>query len=157
MRKILLVLIAIVCLLTGCSKQCGFRYKTDKNPALKKNDYNSCEAIYENYTYLVCGHYSEVDFPYWENEGDTIMVCGYFSENWDGDRNHFALFDSPNNAYERVNCIEVFYASTALPMEINISKKCYVMGRLSFNPLCNSFGSYPIVPEIIGVYDIYFE
>lgn len=80
---------ALVCLLLGCTKQCGFRFRSNDTPALKQGDYNSCEAINRNYCYLVCGSHSEVDYPYWANDGDTIMVCGYFYKDWHGDRNHF--------------------------------------------------------------------
>lgn len=148
---------ALVCLQFGCTKQCGFRFKSNETPALKQNDFNSCEAIYRNYYYLVCGSYSEVDFPYLSNDGDTIMVCGYFPKDWDGNRNNFSLFDSPDNANESTLCVNVFDASPALPEEIDISKKCYIKGHLFFNIQRHGFGSYPIVPCIIGVYDVTFE
>ena len=157
MRKLLLAIIVFSCFLTGCNKQCGFRYISSETPALKKNDYNSCRAIYENLTYLVCDNYYETDFPYWENNGDTIMVCGFFYENWDGDRDNFFLFDSPNNAHERKICINVQHVLPAMPEEIDISKKCYIKGHLSFHALHHSFGSYPIVPFVYDVYDVYFE
>ncbi len=154
MRKILVALMALVCLLLGCTKQCGFRFRSNDTPALKQGDYNSCEAINRNYCYLVCGSHSEVDYPYWANDGDTIMVCGYFYKDWHGDRNHFSLYDTPDNQYKFG--IQVFEASRMLPEEIDISKKCYIKGRLSFFVLQNSFGS-SIEPEINGVYDVRFE
>ena len=157
MKKIVFALTILVCILTGCTKDCGFRYLSNDTPALKQNDYNSCEAIYSNYYYLVCGSHHEVDFPYWANEMDTIMVCGYFPENWNGDRNNFDLFDSPDNANKSTFCVNVLEASPALPEEIDISKKCYVKGHLFFNVLRGSFGSYPIVPYVYGVYDVHFE
>ena len=157
MRKMTLAIMATACLLTGCTKDCGFRYLSNDTPALKQNDYNSCEAIYRNYYYLVCGSHSEADFPYWANEMDTIMVCGYFPENWNGDRNNFVLFDSPDNANESTLCVNVSDASPVLPEEIDISKKCYVKGHLFFNVQRHGFGSYPIVPCINGVYDVTFE
>ena len=157
MRKLFFAIIVLSCFLTGCKKDCGFPYMSNDTPALKQNDYNSCEAIYRNYYYLVCRGYSEVDYPYWANDGDTIMVCGYFPKDWDGDRNNFILFDSPDNANETTFCVSVFDASPKLPEEIDISKKCYIKGHLFFNILHLSFGNYPIVPCINGFYDVTFE
>ena len=157
MRKMMLAFMTTVCLLTGCTKHCGFRFMLSDTHALKKDDYNSCEAIYRNYYYVVCGSHSEVDYPYWANDGDTIMVCGYFPKDWDGNRNNFVLFDSLDNANESTLCISVFDASPVLPEEIDISKKCYLKGHLFFNIQRHGFGSYPIVPCINGVYDVAFE
>lgn len=158
MKKLLLAVLVLSCFLTGCKKQCGgFRYMSNETPALKKNDYNSCRAICENLTYLVCGNNYETDFPYWDNDGDTIMVCGYLYEDWDGNRNDFILFDSPNNANEHTICVNVQNTLQAMPEEIDISKKCYIKGHLYFRALHLGFGSYPIVPFVYDVYDVYFE
>ena len=75
MKKILLATIVLSCFLLGCIKDCGLGKMSKETPALKKNDYNSCRAVCENLTYYICER--TPDFPYWDNIGDTIMVCGY--------------------------------------------------------------------------------
>jgi hypothetical protein len=154
----MLAFMATAFLLTGCTKDCGFLYLSNDTPALKKNDYNSCEAIVRNLAYKACGRDGYYAFPYWANEQDTIMVCGYLYEYWDwaGDRDHFALYDSPNNANEHFILVEIKHASYFLPEEIDISKKCYIKGRLYFSPI-NCFGGWDIRPYIYGVYDLHFE
>lgn len=153
MRKILLATIVIFCLFCGCKKQCVQPYQSDEIPALKTNDFNSCEAVCKNYTYLICG--DEASFPYWSHIKDTIMVCGYIS-NWDGESSLLPLFDSPEPSNHEF-CIHVrLYNYPIIQEEIDVSKKCYVRGRLFFKPRYTN-GAYYMVPEIGDVQELFFE
>ena len=145
------------CFLTGCKKQCVQPFQSNEIPALKTNDYNSCEAVCKNYTYLICG--SEGSFPYWSHQGDTIMVCGYMHERWDGNSHLFLLFDSSNNADENkfyLN-IDTYGFSVQLPEEVDMSKKCYIKGRLNFNALYTNGGPYYMIPAIGDIQELFFE
>jgi len=154
MRKLVLAIIVLSCFLTGCRKQCVQPYKTNEIPELKANDYNSCEAIDKNYTYLICG--GEASFPYWSHKGDTIMVCGYVSY-WDGKSLNLFLCDSPEYTSPEIGIYIQLYNYPIELEEIDVSKKCYVKGRLFFNSLHTNGGSYYIVPAIGDVQEIFFE
>lgn len=155
MRKILFAIIVLSCCLTGCRRyQCEPLFKENEIPALKANDYNSCEAIYKNYTYLICG--GEASFPYWSHKGDTIMVCGYVSY-WDGKSLKLPLCDSPEYTNPEFGIYVHLYNYSIILEEIDVSKKCYVRGRLFFNPLYTNGDSYYIVPVIGDVQEIFFE
>ena len=154
MRKILLATIVIFCLFCGCKKQCVQPYQSDEIPALKTNDFNSCEAVCKNYTYLICG--DEASFPYCSHIKDTIMVCGYIS-NWDGESLLLPLFDSPEPSNPEFCVYVELYNYPIVEEEINVSKKCYVRGRLFFNSLYTNGGPYYMVPVIGDVQELFFE
>ena len=122
---------------------------------MKPNDYNPCEAICKNYTYRICDG-NQNEFPYWSHQGDTIMVCGYMSEHWDGDRGLFCLFDSPNNRDEHEIGVHIntYGSYVQLPEEVDISKKCYIKGRLDFNTIGEPAD---IIPVIGDIQELFFE
>lgn len=159
MRKILLAITVFSCFLTGCKRyQCEPLFNQNEIPLLKPNDYNSCEAICKNYHYRLCDG-NQNEYPYWSHQGDTIMICGYMHEYWDGNRGHFLLFDSPNNANEYLFCINIntYGSLVQLPEDVDISKKCYIKGRLYFTPLHTNGGPVDIMPVIGDIQEMYFE
>ena len=158
MKKFVLAIIVLSCFMTGCKKQCVQPYQTNEIPTLKQDDYNSCEAIHKNFSYQLCNG-NQNEFPYWSYQGDTIMICGYLYEYWDGNRDLFTLFDSPDNAREHELLIHIhFIGSPAqLPEEFDISKKCYIKGRLDFEPLYTNGSAYSIKPIIGDIQEVFFE
>lgn len=157
MRKIFLAIVLIACVLTGCNRHCGQYYRSSEIPALKTDDYNSCKAVCMNYSYRVCGE--ESDYEYMSHAGDTIMVCGYISENWEGDRGLLPLCDYPDNSNEHRFVLHVNlygYPIELLPEEIDISKKCYVTGVLCFDELYTNGGPYDVIPIINNVQELFF-
>ena len=158
MKKILLAAIALSCFMIGCKRyQCEQPYQSNEIPVLKTNDYNSCEAVCKNYTYLICS--GEDSFPYRSHEGDTIMVCGYIHEDWDGNRHLFLIVDSPNNENEHKFLLNIntLGSSEQLPEEVDISRKCYIRGRLAFGPLRTNGGPYYMIPVIADIQELFFE
>lgn len=157
MKKIFLAIVLIACVLTGCNRHCGQYYRSSEIPALKTDDYNSCKAVCMNYSYRVCGE--ESDYEYMSHAGDTIMVCGYLSENWDGNRSLMPLCDYPDNSNEHRFVLHVNlygYPIELLPEEIDISKKCYVTGVLCFDGLYTNGGPYDVIPIINNVQELFF-
>lgn len=154
MKKYLLVMVLVLFVLYGCHKNSGCQqpFTPEEIPELTADGYNTCEAIYKNYTYLICG--SEANYPYWSHEGDTIKVCGYIYKGWNG--NHLVpLFDSPDNQIGQ-HYLYIDMAGT-FSDDFDISRKCYVKGMLYFNPHYTT-GNYYIVPRIIcDVQCIWFE
>ena len=153
-RLFLLILVATFCLLTGCKKQCEQPYKSKEIPKLKQNDYNSCEAVCKNYTYLICG--SEASYPYWSHKGDTIMVYGYIFDGWGGNRSHFPLSNS-TISHDILLYINAYDSPVQLPEEFDMSKKCYIKGRLDFHPLNTNGGPYLMTPVIHDIQELFFE
>ena len=132
--------------LACCSKinSCQQPYSQEEIPELTAEGYNTCEAVIRNYTYRVCDGDLR-NYPHWSHEGDSIRVCGYFYEGWDGDH-LLPLFDYPDN----LNGHDFLYIDLLgpLPDGFDISKKCYMEGALFFDPLYTSFGDYYIEPSI---------
>lgn len=148
-----------ILILTGCNKKsCNPRpFRPKEIPALV-DGYNTCEAIVKNFSYNRCQ--GEDELLYESHEGDTIRICGYVYEYWDGS-DDFLLFDNPDNGTNHQYGVNI---SFRLPDDVDISKKCFITGSLGFNLLVLG-GGYPepwqpwgsMAPVIVNVQDIYFE
>ncbi len=154
MKKVLVFIILITLLsLIGCKKEnrCDSIYKQQEIPSLIRNGYNTCEAVLKNYTYRSCESRNYPNFPFTD---DTIKVCGYVYEMWDIGQS-LILFDNADNYKEHNFGLCITLPSYELVVE-NKTKKCYVIGRVSFNELYINGGDYIIVP-IVNAWDMYFE
>ena len=159
-KKTLLAMALVLFVLSGCNKTDGCQqpFSQEEIPELIKG-YNTCETIYKNYTYLICDGMLE-SYPYWKHEGDTIKVCGYLYERWEGDRSLLPLYDYADNLVEHECCIHVRLDADGiamLPNHIDNTKKCFVTGQLAFNILYTNGGPYYVVPCLSNVKGIYFE
>ena len=153
------ILLLAVLAMAGCKKsKCDTSpYKPDEIPDLVDDGYNTCEAVSKNFTFVVCGN--ETDQYYWSHSGDTIKVCGYLSDNWDGNTNEFTLYDNPYNPDGRlgVDVILLPEEENMLSEEIDIHKRCFVKGQLDFFPLHTNSGPYPVTPFVHYIQEIHFE
>jgi len=154
------ILLLVVLAMAGCKKQkCDTSpYKPSEIPALVEEGYNTCEAVCKNYAFISCGR--ETEEHHWYHSGDTIKVCGYLPNNWDGNRNAFTLSDNPNNPEERICKLPCFLSEIGLnmlPEEIDMHKKCFVKGQLVLFPLHTNSGPYPVVPHLNNIQEIHFE
>lgn len=159
-KKIIASVMLAIVVMAGCKKQkCDTSlYKPDEIPALVEEGYNTCEAVIKNFSFVACGN--EIDQYYWSHSGDTIKVCGYLPNNWDGNRNAFTLSDNPNNPEERICKLPCFLSEIGLnmlPEEIDMHKKCFVKGQLVLFPLHTNSGPYPVVPHLNNIQEIHFE
>ena len=150
MKKILLAMALTLLVLPGCDKigGCQQPFSQEEIPELTLEGYNTCEAVVKNYKYLICDGQLG-NYPFWSHEGDTIKVCGYFYEGWDGG-NLLPLYDCPDNQIGQL-CLYIGLAGI-LPDGFVTSKKCYIEGVLCFNPLYTNSGNYYIVPEILCIH-----
>lgn len=160
MKKYLLVMALALFVLSGCHKNSGCQqpFTPEEIPELNADGYNTCEAIYKNYTYLICG--SEANYPYWSHKGDTISVCGYLAERWNGDLNLLPLYDRSDNLDHHKYGIYVSLDDEEIEMlidNIDFTRKCYVTGRLMFYSLYTNGDSYYMTPGISDVKMIFFE
>ena len=73
MKKVLLVIMFAVFVLTCCNKNssCKQPFSQEEIPELTTQGYNTCEAVIRNYTYKVCDGDLR-NYPHWSHEGDTI-------------------------------------------------------------------------------------
>lgn len=156
MKKILLAMALVLFVLSGCDKTGGCQqpFLQEEIPELITEGYNTCKAVVKNYKYLICDGQLG-NYPYWSHEGDTIKVCGYIYKEWNGDH-LMPLFDSPDNQigqyYLYIDLVGTFSD------DFDISEKCYIEGKLYFNPLFTNSGNYYIVPELFcDARNIFFE
>ena len=161
MKNIISITMLVIGILTliGCNeKSCNPRQFSPKETPALVDGYNTCEAIVKNFSYNRCQ--GENELLYKSHEGDTIRICGYIYEYWDGG-NDFLLFDNPDNGTNHRYGVSISYR---LPDSVDISKRCFITGRLGFN-LLTLGGGYlepwqpwgSMAPVINNVQDIYFE
>lgn len=84
------------------------------------------------------------------------MVCGYIS-NRDGERSPLSLYDSPERTDTGFYIYVGLYNYPIEQEEIDVSKKCYVKGRLFFQALRTNGGPYYMIPVIGDVQELFFE
>lgn len=84
------------------------------------------------------------------------MVYGYIFDGWDGNRSMFSL-SNRTIGHDFLLNINLYYSPAQLPEEIDMSKKCYIKGRLDFNPLYTNGGPYYMVPVIHDIQELFFE
>ena len=158
MKKISLLLIlnltAILLLFIACDKTCVMKPPKDLKPIDWEN-YNSVYNVFYNY-YALCNKQK------YEDEKKNIMIYGWIYPQWEG---WFILRDSPNNANEnlaypwiRILSFEVETEFQAKLDTCDLTKKCFIKGKLIFNCLHSGMCSTS-VPEIIisNLDDVYFE
>ena len=157
-RSIVILLIAIDLIFTSCNKKHDCQYddmtynKNDKRceciqpyasseiPALSNSEYNTCETVVRNFIYFSVDN---SDYPYYSHAGDTINFCGYMKHSYgkplmyseDSTYCQFTMIDDFATAMDvsNYNGGAFFVESRISLMEnVDITKKCYVKGRLSF-------------------------
>ena len=158
MEKCIFIAIFAMFFFMGCGKTEGCKqpFSQDEIPELQLEGYNTCEAIYKNYTYLVCDGLLE-SHPYWEHEGDTIKVCGYLYERWGEDRSLLPLVDYSNDNEFCIYVVLDNESEGCLPNNIDKSKKIYVTGQLHFYPLRTEGTHFYVVPGLTKVINVCFE
>ena len=122
----------------AATKQCECVQKRSYGsfPELKDNDYNLCETVSLRFNYLSIDN---KDYPYYSCAGDTVMFCGYL-----GNRPEYAFADGQEFLYsigDDSTLMEEFPTGAGLfsirckaiqLKGIDIRKKCFVTGTLSF-------------------------
>ena len=84
------------------------------------------------------------------------MVYGYIFDGWDGDRIQFCL-SNRIIGHDILLPIDAYDSPAQLPEEIDMSKKCYIKGRLDFEHLPTNGGPYLMVPVIQDIQELFFE
>ena len=84
------------------------------------------------------------------------MVYGYIFDGWGGNRSHFPLSNS-TISHDILLYINAYDSPAQLPEEIDMSKKCYIKGRLDFFPLNTNGGPYLMTPVIHDIQELFFE
>lgn len=137
-------LIIITIALGACNKnKCNNGASTDL-VSLSKEDFNTCTAVLEKYMDYPAS--TREDYPYWDEEGDTIKVCGWIKHDY-GNTIHASsgnvssirmcddsviALDSTSKGGAGVD----FEMDSSLDLlnGVNREEKCYIMGTLTFSP-----------------------
>ncbi len=142
--NISILAIAVLLLAVACNKnKCNNGASTDL-VSLSKEDFNTCTAVLEKYTDYPAS--TREEYPYWDEEGNTIKVCGWIKHDYGN-----TIHASSGN----VSCIRMcddsvvaldstskggagvdFEMDSSLDLlnGVNREEKCYIMGTLTFNP-----------------------
>lgn len=161
--NILISLVVVFSCLTmiGCQKPCKQIYDQSEKPEIKKDEYNSCNAILANYIYVID---NANDFPYWEHQGDTVKVCGWVWNERNLNYKILYLTDNPKDTIkdcENTGIALGVFGLEEFPSDFDVSKKCYVTGKLWFygiapggdgNPNKRYCYHYPVNINVISMY-----
>ena len=159
MKRVFIV-ISLLALLVSCNvrvpKECEqLSDMIGDIPALKKNDYNDCELVNQNYMYFakwLVDSYMEY-YPateYFSQEGDTVMIKGFISHGY-GDtlvyHNAYWACYLDSDSLEAMDIeynpsyVTIFTDNKELFGGIDFTRKCYITATVQFgNPLsmCNT-------------------
>lgn len=146
-RKLLLFLCLVFLVVCGCYHNCESPFLDA--PTLNANGFNTCIAVMGKYTYPVK---KMKYYPYWSDEGDTIKVCGWIEHS---NGNPIKASDSLDLMFsmsdDSITALDSSYHGAGLPFEcavclmdsIDLEKKCYITGTLSFDPKYKLIGGPP--------------
>lgn len=151
---------AFLCLtmFASCSKKHCYEPMYDNPPALSENGYNTCKAVLYNFS----AYNGTVDEQFFLAERDTIKICGYLHSHVEPDRTWYTLADEPMslNADPEIE-LNVSNLRISDSTTIDVSKKCYITGRLGFeeHPYhANNYGAcLKWIPCIAVTIDCFFE
>lgn len=161
MKKMLVVCILLLVgavLLESCSKKHCYEPMYDNPPALSETGYNTCKAIVYNFS----TYNGTADESFFLSERDTIKICGYLHPHVDPDRTWYTLADEPMslnpNPKIKLNVSDLGISDSTI---IDVSKKCYITGRLGFeeHPYhSNNYGPcLKWIPYVAITIDCFFE
>ena len=162
---IVIIIIVIIISAISCDKQCHNKWKDTDIPALSDTGYNTCNAIFYNYS-LVTESANEAE----HYNGQNVKVCGWFMQ--PNSVCLVALTDNPNyagedymdddGAYETIYC-DFSHNPALFPNadNVDLTKKCYVIGTILMVDLPTGEGRKSshcqvYTPHII-VADLYYE
>lgn len=159
MKRVFIV-ISLLALLVSCNvrvpKECEqLSDMIGDIPALKKNDYNDCELVNQNYMYFakwLVDSYMEY-YPateYLSQQGDTVMIKGFITHGrgdtlryYNGylacylDSDSLEAMDIEYNSSD----VTIFTDNKELFSGVDFTRKCYMTATVQFgNPLlmCNT-------------------
>ncbi len=145
----ILTVVASVTLLFGCTylKKCDQPFSKEEIPNIYDNDYHTCIDVMKNYVYMMRGndgrYLEHYPYPYSSHIGDTIKLCGYvkhsygyafyYKDNWW----YCQLTDDSISAMNPNDytggTIGAQGNDKTLLDNVDFSKKCYLIGYMTFN------------------------
>ena len=164
MRRMFIV-IPLLTLLVSCNivpKECEqLSDMIGDIPALKKNDYNDCELVSQNYTYFAkwlvdsyMEHYPATE--YFSQQGDTVTIKGFITHGYGDTLKYY------NDGYwachltsDSLEAMDKDYHSSQLTIYsdnkdlfdyLDFTRKCYITATVQFNNPLN-YESGPADPK----------
>lgn len=123
---------------------CMQPFPESERPALLANDYNSWSAVKKHFTYKVRYKCPET-YPYFSHEGDTLLLCGWIDHtplekrvySKDSSFVKISLLDDASSAVLKTSSNDDRYIACPVQLleKIEVDKKVYVKGTLTFNRL----------------------
>lgn len=163
MKKILFLIVLVITLIS-CNKeywgQCEQPYDIQTLPALDWNDYNDCDVVSINFTYMT--RWSNKRYlirypnPYKDNEGDTIKIKGYIKHAYNKPINYESKCYSFSMEKDSVKAMDITNnyggylliegTDKSVIEGVDITKKCYITAIITFQQL-SSWCSSPADPK----------
>jgi hypothetical protein len=172
MKKIILYTLIIILTFSACEKMCKSIKPPKDLKAIDWENYNDVYTVYGNF-HTLC---SETKEKYRDRE---ILVCGWIWEPLDGgistslhdgiSTSEFYLMEDLSKARDEqllgnLSIPILYYGQTNEELQIkfdtsNLTKKCFVIGKLRFNCLHSGLCSktYPVIVVNSSSDNIYFE
>jgi hypothetical protein len=160
MKKLILLLTAILLLFSGCPKHCLVDSPKDIKPIDWEN-YNDVATLFWNY-------YALSSETKWEDENKEIMVYGWILNQLGlgVKANNFSLLDDLDKIQDPHPTRPFITIRTYQAIELqsifdtcDLTKKCFVKGKLNFGHINTSGVCNTTHPEILitDINDIYFK
>ena len=128
---------------------CVQPFPESERPVLKTDDYNSWYAVRRHFIYKVKSDARKEAYPYYSHEGDTLLLCGWIDHTPLENRTYsldsmmvkISLLDDSSSAALQNSSDETSYIAcpVSLLKHIDIGKKIYVRGTITFNLLTLNF------------------
>ena len=115
--------------------ECIQKWNHADAPSLLLDDYNTCIAVVQNFYYASVGN---IDYPYYSHEGDTLLCCGYVSSIHYTEGGAWIQFQLHDDSLAQNGHVWV-ESDSAKFHSVDVSKKCFVKGTLSFGTNTSHF------------------
>lgn len=168
MKRIFFIVV-VTLFFISCNKwdlgPCEQIYDSQKLPELSNENYNSCDDVLINFCYMNRFHAPQKWFdkydnnPYKKNIGDTVRVTGYIGhfgwvKYWEGKWTCTLCDDSTGVKPEG---IDIQGADTTLLKGVDLSKKCYVVSTITFEPYISVENTPPLSDKSCHPFYPYFN
>ena len=168
MKRIFLMVVAAF-FLVGCNKEyygkCEQVYDHHTLPALDWNDYNDCDVVSINFTYVYRWgdkrYLNRYPNPYIDNEGDTIKIKGFIKHSYnepiyyESECYSFRMEKDSLKAMDVTNhyggYLLVEGTDRSIIENVDITKKCYITAVITFQQLSSWICSPPHPKECFAM------
>lgn len=141
----------LILMFVACDKQCHHKWADSEIPPLSDTGYNSCKAVVYNYTLF---EHEEQDRILELDCQQIVKACGWIK----GDPHHYGYCSLADDSTSSEPEISIPLYAWGLPdsVDFDATKKCYIIGRLTFGLTEWKKSCIETVPRICP-FEFYFE